>query len=225
MADSMFANVVLNNIKDIMLIFTEIFNIMPDAIILGTGFFSFITASSQFFILFVTLLESLGIYYGINKINKFLGVFVETSKKNPKCKISFANTTLNSLAISRENTHFTFPSYHIYTITVFISYLLTNLMYFKDNIEVLNKDSFASRLAVAAVPLLILLFISISYRLFNRCESSSVLLWTMFLAMIIGFLLFEQNKSLFGNQGINILGIPLLYNVTADGNPIYLCNS
>jgi len=223
--DSVFSNVVLNNLKHIMLVFSEIFNIMPDAIILGTGFFSFITASSQFFILFLTLLESLGIYYGINKINKFLGVFVETSKKNPKCKTSFANTTLNSLAISRENTHFTFPSYYIYTITVFISYLLTNLMHFKDNLEVLNKDSFTSRLGVAAVPLLILLFLSISYRLFNRCESSSVLLWTMFLAMIIGFLLFEQNKGLFGNEGLNILGIPLLYNVTADGNPIYLCNS
>ena len=223
--DGGLVNGIGNNIKYIMLIIIEIFNIMPDAIILGTGFFSFITASSQLFILFLTLLESLGIYYGIHKINKFLGVFVETSKKNPKCKISFVNTTLNSIAISKESTHFTFPSYHVYTISFFISYLLTNLMYFKDNIEVLNKDSFASRLAIAAVPLLIILFLSISYRLLNRCESSSVLFWTLFLGMIIGFLLFEQNKSLFGNQGINILGIPLLYNVTADGNPIYLCNS
>ena len=98
-------------------------------------------------------------------------------------------------------------------------------MHFKDNLEVLNKDSFASRLAVAVVPLLIILFLSISYRLINRCESSSVLFWTMILGIIIGFLLFEQNKEFFGNQGINLLGIPLLYNVTADGNPIYLCNS
>ena len=124
--DSQYNNGLTNIINHLMLILTEIFNIMPDAIILGTGFFSFITASSQFFILFVTLLESLGIYYGIHKINKFLGVFVETSKKNPKCKVSFANTTLNSLAISKETTHFTFPSYHIYTISFFISYLLIN---------------------------------------------------------------------------------------------------
>ena len=222
--DSQYNNGLTNIINHLMLILTEIFNIMPDAIVLGTGFFSFITSSSQFFILFVTLLESLGIYYGIHKINKFLGVFVETSKKNPKCKVSFANTTLNSLAISKETTHFTFPSYHIYTISFFISYLLINLMYFKNNLEVLNKDSFTSRLGVAAVPLLIVLFLSISYRLINRCESSSVLFWTMFLGILIGYLLFEQNKELFGNQGINILGIPLLYNVTADGNPIYLCN-
>jgi hypothetical protein len=222
--DGGLVNGIGNSIKHTILILIEIFNIMPDAIILGTGFFSFITASSQFFILFLTLLESLGIYYGINKINKFLGVFVEVSKKNPKCKVSFANTTLNSLAISKETTHFTFPSYHVYTISFFISYLLINLMYFKDNLEVLNKDSFASRLAVAAVPLLIVLFLSISYRLINRCESSSVLFWTMVLGVLIGYLLFEQNKELFGNQGINILGIPLLYNVTADGNPIYVCN-
>jgi hypothetical protein len=221
--DTRVGNGTTNIIKHMMLVLTEIFNIMPDAIILGTGFFSFITVSPQFFILFLTLLESLGIYYGITIINKFLGVFVETSKKNPKCKISFLNTTLNSLSISKENEHFSFPSYNIYIISVFISYLLVNLMHFKNNLEVLNKDSFTSRLAVAAVPLFILLFFCLSYRLFNRCESSSVLFITLILGMIIGFLLFEQNKSLFGNQGINILGIPLLYNVTADGNPIYLC--
>lgn len=221
--DTRVGNGTTNIIKHMMLVLTEIFNIMPDAIILGTGFFSFITASSQFFILFLTLLESLGIYYGITIINKFLGVFVETSKKNPKCKISFLNTTLNSLSITKENENFSFPSYNIYIISVFISYLLVNLTHFKNNLEVLNKDSFTSRLAVAAVPLFILLFLCLSYRLFNRCESSSVLFITLILGMIIGFLLFEQNKSLFGNQGINILGIPLLYNVTADGNPIYLC--
>ena len=46
---------------------------------------------------------------------------------------------------------------------------------------------------------------------------------TVPIGLVVGFLLVRQNISLLGPTSINLLGIPLLRNRTADGKKLYVC--
>jgi hypothetical protein len=204
----------------------EIMRIFPDALLWGAGFLAFVTSSFPFAIFFLTLLESLGLYFGIRQFNTWLGVITERNTKNSfeqKCKTGFTSVTLNSLSMFGSDHLLAFPSAPIYIMSVAISYTLSMLMTFKNELETLGT-SYASRLYMSAIGLSSMLFLLMAYRSIRGCDSFTVIILSAVLGLAIGAILLKQNKLILGNSGINMLGIPLLYNSTASGNPLYVCN-
>jgi hypothetical protein len=51
-----------------------------------------------------------------------------------------------------------------------------------------------------------------------------IIVMSLIIGLLIGALLLQQNRILLGNSSINMIGIPLLYNATTSGSPIYICN-
>ena len=68
-----------------------------------------------------------------------------------------------------------------------------------------------------------IIFLFILFRLFFNCESFGVMFMSVVIGLVIGVLLVRQNVRLFGPQSINLIGIPLLRNRTADGKKLYVC--
>jgi len=204
----------------------EIIRIFPDALIWGIGFFSLITLSSAYGVFFITLIESLAIYYGIRKINTWLGIIPDSLSVNGallKCRTGFSSVTLHSLSLFGSDKQLAFPSAPIYIVSVAVSYMLSMLMVFKDELQALGT-SYASRLYLSATGLSSILFLLMAYRSYNTCDSFIVIIASLLIGIGVGALLLQQNKLIIGESGINMLGIPLLYNSTASGNPIYVCN-
>jgi hypothetical protein len=45
------------------------------------------------------------------------------------------------------------------------------------------------------------------------------------MAMIVGAIFFYVNKSLFGEEAMNFLGLPYLMSKDSQGAPIYICSA
>ena len=204
----------------------EIVRIFPDALIWGIGFISIITASFPFGVFFITLLESLGIYYGIRSFNTWLGIFPEHTIPNASlltCRTGFLSVTLNSLSLFGSDKQLAFPSAPIYIVSVAVAYILSMLITFKKDLESLGT-AFASRLYMSSVGLSSMLFLLMAYRSVYTCDPFMVIVTSLILGLLVGSVLLQQNRALLGSSGINMLGIPLLHNSTASGSPIYVCN-
>ena len=204
----------------------EVVRIFPDALIWGIGFLSIITASFPFGVLFFTLLESLGIYYGLRSFNTWIGMFTDgitRESANLKCRTGFASVTVQSLSLFGSERSLAFPSAPIYIVSVATSYILSMLITFKNNLETLGT-SFASRLYLSAIGLSSILFLLMAYRSLFNCDTFVVILLSLISGLAVGAILLQQNRLIFGESGINMLGIPLLYNSMANGNPMYVCN-
>jgi hypothetical protein len=63
----------------------------------------------------------------------------------------------------------------------------------------------------------------LAFRLYTGCDNFLTLAMTFIVAFIVGIGLVELNQALFGTEAINMIGIPLLKNRTANGQPIYVC--
>ena len=205
----------------------EILRIFPDGIIWGIGFFSVFTFSYQFGIFFIALIEALLIYYGIHNLNTYLGIITDASISKSitslTCKTGFAGVTLQTLSLFGLHKGFAFPSAPIYIVTVAISYILSTMLVLKNDLESLGVD-YSSRLYLSAIGLSSLFGIFTIFRSFNGCDTLFNILVSAIIGLIIGAVLLQQNKLLLGKDGINILGIPLLYGRTASGNELYICN-
>jgi len=207
-------------------VLAEIIRIFPDALVWGIGFFSLITLSFPFGVFFIALLESIAIYYGLRSGNTWLGVFPERVTKDAsylKCRTGFASVTVESLSLFGSERLLAFPSAPIYIVSVAVSYILSMLITFKKELETLGTD-YASRLYLSAVGLSSILFLLMAYRSYYSCDSFIVIILSLVVGLCVGAVLLQQNKLLAGTSAINMLGIPLLYNSTASGNPMYVCN-
>ena len=204
----------------------EVIRIFPDALIWGIGFFSMITLSYPFFVFFITLVEALVVYYGLRSFNTWLGVIPERVTKDAsylKCRTGFSSLTVESLSLFGSERLLAFPSAPIYMVSVAVSYILSMLMTFKNELELLGT-SYASRLYLSAIGLSSMLFLLMAYRSLNSCDTFMVIVASLITGLAVGAVILQQNKILGGNASINMLGIPLLYNSTASGSPMYVCN-
>ena len=204
----------------------EIIRILPDALIWGMGFLALVTASTPFGIFFLTLLEAVAIYYGIRSFNTWLGIIpdrVSTNASLLACRSGFSSVTIHTLSLFGLDKQLAFPSAGIYIVSVAVSYILSMMITFKKELETLGT-AFASRLYLSAIGLSSILFLLMAYRAFNSCDSFIIIIATLLTGLAVGAVLLQQNKLVTGKSGINMLGIPLLYNSTASGNPLYVCN-
>jgi hypothetical protein len=207
-------------------VITEVIRIFPDALIWGIGFFSTITLSYPFFVLFISLIEALIIYYGLRSFNTWLGVLPERVTKDAsylKCRTGFSSVTVESLSLFGSDRLLAFPSAPIYIVSVAVSYILSMLITFKNELELLGT-SYASRLYLSTIGLSSLLFLLMAYRSVYSCDTFIVIVASLIIGLAVGALILQQNRLLGGEKSINMLGIPLLYNSTASGSPMYVCN-
>lgn len=104
------------------------------------------------------------------------------------------------------------------------SYIFNTLSRQSKELEMLGP-AYSSRFYISMILLSSFLFALGFYRLYNGCDGPAVILVSILLGAIVGAVLVFQNRRLFGEEAINLMGIPLLRNRTAGGKPLYICPS
>jgi hypothetical protein len=203
----------------------EMIRIFPDGIIMGMGFFALITLSVPYGVFFGSLLESLLPFFGLRMLNNYLG-FVDTSKVAPstQCVSGFMSNNIESLTMFGSSMASKFPSSHLYIISVASSYVMSILMRFSDELEIMGPN-YSSRFYIAALSLPIFILFVALFRIYFGCDDFGSLFFSIVFGIIVGTVLVEQNYRLFGLSSLNIVGIPVLHKRTADGAKLYICPS
>jgi hypothetical protein len=107
-------------------------------------------------------------------------------------------------------------------ISVAAAYIFTTLNKQSKELQALGP-AYSSRYYSSAIFLLMIVALFIIFRLFFQCDGFGVLIMSMVIGLSVGTILVQQNERLFGAQSINLIGIPLLRNRTADGKKLYVC--
>lgn len=206
--------------------------IFPDAIFWGTGFIAFVTLSYPFGVFFVSMIEGTAIYHGLNILNESLQIFSRNTLSSGKCRTGFADVTLRSISIFDREFKPNYLSASLFITSYIAAYIVGILIYLKDELEILgitngpnkNGEQYTIRKEVSIIFFATVIFILMSYRLYNRCDSPVNIVVSVLLGFIFGALVVYQNSKIFGKQSLNLLGIPLLRKRTAEGEDLYVCS-
>jgi hypothetical protein len=209
-----------NSLVDVCL---EMIRIFPDGLVLVVGLFSLVTLSVPYGTFFLVLLESVGIFTILNSFNIVeplpITGSVDPKDRSDKCTSGYRNKFMDIFSILGKNQSL---SSSLFILSVATSYIVTTLFSLKTELETFGKN-FVTRFyySIIGLPLFVLMFI-----LFNmtyKCFSLASITLSVFLGLVTGILLCALHLKIFGKEAINIIGIPLLYEKTADGSPLYIC--
>lgn len=207
----------------------ECMRIFPDALVVGSGIYALLTQSMAYAILFGSLVEASLVFRLIklfaNYVNITGRIVPSTDSLMHKCRSGFQTPTptLESLSMfGQEPLGVPFPSSPLFMLSTASSYVFTTLSKQRKELEALGP-AYASRYYASAFFLLVLICLFMVFRISFNCESIGILVISSILGLIVGNLLVEQNVRLFGAQSINLVGVPLLRNRTADGKKLYVC--
>lgn len=205
---------------------TEVFRLFPDGLLLGSGIFALVTQNLAYTMFFIVVLESMAMNIGLNKLFSFidLGRTKMTSKSiDQACRSGFQSPTAEGLANMFELGGLSgFPSTHLFVAASAVSYIIFSMQEVVKELSALGPEY--SQRYYTGIALSILLLLLIFWNRFsNSCEGFGVLLVSLVLGIFIGWLLMQQNLTLVGREGVNILNIPLFKYKDIQGNPIYIC--
>jgi len=102
------------------------------------------------------------------------------------------------------------------------AYMITSMIHLSQELEVLGPE-YTSRFYIASIFLPLILLVVSVYRVYYECDAFTTIIATALVGAIVGMLLVEQNRRLFGNSSLNLMGIPLLSKRTATGDKLYVC--
>ena len=201
--------------------------IFPDAIFWGTGFIAFVTLSYPFGVFFASMIEGTAIYHGLNILNESLQIFSRNTLSSGKCRTGFADVTLRSISIFEREFKPNYLSASLFITSYIAAYIVGMLLYLKDELEILGTtygEEYSIRKEVSVIFFATVIFILMSYRLYNRCDSPVNIVVSVLLGFVFGALVIYQNSKILGKQSLNLLGIPLLRKRTAEGEDLYVCS-
>jgi hypothetical protein len=215
--------------KTIVPVTLEMMRLFPDGLVIASGLYALITLSYANGIFFGSMLEATVIFrfiQGFAAYTNMAGNMAPSSDAfSSTCKTGFSHPTATIGMMSMfgdDPLANPFPSAPIFMLSTAASYIFTSLNYQSKELEALGL-SYSSRYYVSAMLLLILLGIFVAFRLTFNCDSFGLVMVTIPIGLILGPILVYQNSRLFGPTSINMLGIPLLRNRTADGKKLYVC--
>jgi hypothetical protein len=205
----------------------EMGRIFPDALVLGIGFFSLITLSFPYFIFFVGLAESLLVFHGLRSANEYFN-FIDTKlpgySQTKACRSGFSGLSMGTLSMFGSGILSGFPSSALYIVSVACTYIITAMMNFSAEIQLLGEDA-TSKWWTSLISSMLLIISLMLFRITYSCDTFINVIVSIFIGVMVGGLIVLQNSKLFGLSSLNILGVPILKQRTADGGTLYVCPS
>jgi hypothetical protein len=197
---------------------SEIHSLMPDSILFGSLLLYFLTQNVPFGIFSVFIFEMV---LSHRMISWMFSQSVGSSRSiDLPCRVGFKTAQYN---FQRIFSHDPYPSYAVFSITSIATYLGLATNEFSKTLEAMGQE-WASRSTVAYVfiALFVVAFILVRYIV---CDSISEILIALVCAIIVGVIFFSINKTIFGIESMNFLGLPYMISKEKTGSSIYVCSS
>ena len=204
---SMLQDFFTKNIIDVVL---ETAQILPDGLVIMTGLYALLTLSASFAVMFGGLVESVAIFQAIQRAALYLGIS-DSALSDSKCRTGFRSPDLTTLSMFSRDLRPSFPSAPLYILSVAAAYIFSSLNAQSEELQALGA-AYSSRYYISITLLCTLILVFMLFRLYNGCDNFAVVVTTVPIGLVIGALVFEQNRRLFGPTMVNLLGIPLIAN-------------
>lgn len=200
----------------------EIHRLMPDSLLFGSLLMYFLTHNFSFgvFAVFVfeTTLSHRLIHWLIAQ-----SVGVEPRSNEIKCRVGYTSEQFDAKRIF---SHDPYPSYGVFSITAIATYLGLATKEFSETREAMGPQ-WQSRSIVAYVFITLLVLAFVLVRLFfSSCNDTfGEICLAAFAAILVGFAFYSFNKSVFGKEAMNFLGLPFMVSKGDKNDPIYVCTN
>lgn len=200
----------------------EIHRLMPDSLLFGSLLMYFLTHNFSFgvFAVFVfeTTLSHRLIHWLIAQ-----SVGVEPRPVAVKCRTGYISEQFDAKRIF---SHDPYPSYGVFSITAIATYLGLATKEFSETREAMGPQ-WQSRSIVAYVFITLLVLAFVLVRLFlSECpDTFGEICLAAFAAILVGFAFYSFNKSVFGKEAMNFLGLPFMVSKGDKNDPIYVCTN
>ncbi len=200
--------------------------LLPDSLLFGSAILALVTQSFSMAIFFLTLIETAGINYGIQTLFTYMDrarLLPTLQSATPICRSGFVTKTAETFtSLVASDVKSSFPSPSLFFLSTASAYIIGSLYSLQQELEALGPE-YSSRFYIAVYATFLLLLGISFYRLYNGCETVGIVTMSLIAGGLVGGLLLVQNMYLFGRDSINLIGIPLLIERTADKKPIYIC--
>jgi hypothetical protein len=204
----------------------EQFRLLPDSILFGSAILAFLTQSFPMVIFFVSMMETAGIQAGLQSLFSYLDanrLIPSAAAATPQCRSGFMKSTLESVSVmAGSSIPSAYPSPPLFFLSTACAYVLSSLYGLRDELEGLGSEYSARFYFAIAASFFFLLMITF-YRLANSCETVGIATMSLLMGGFLGSLLVLQNWMLFGKDSVNLIGVPLLRERSAEKKPIYVC--
>jgi len=202
----------------------ESLRLLPDSIVLGTIILAGLSMCKSYGVLVFTMVE---LMLGQRLLSNIIGGIAPIGAGNDAlhmvCQPGFSFP--NAMRISLLETigiPSMFPSPVMFFLSAVISYMIAAMNEFSREIKSLGGD-LSTRTMVGVVMGMMLLFAMLGFRYSYGCESFGTLLVSLMLGGAAGVALVQQNKALFGRDGVNVLNLPMIKSMEERGKPMYVC--
>lgn len=201
--------------------FEEINRLLPDSILFGSLLMYIITQNPTFSVLALFVVELMLAHKGISIMDESV-----TGKSPVKQQDSKCNPGYRALRISIERIFMNnkWPSMGVFSISGLATYFIAAMTSYKETLESMGS-AWNTRYWVSLGLTLAFVLLFILLRLIKGCESWTEIGIAMLFGIAIGIAGFFLNKTLFGDESMNFLGLPYLINKdTQKEQPIYICS-
>lgn len=197
----------------------ELQRLVPDSLLFGSFIMYFLSGNTTWGVLTLFLFEAVilahtGLATAFQAYQGFIG-----GRKDDACRPGFRQARID---LTRFFIRDRYPSISLFSIGAIATYFASTIGYFTDTLRAMGTE-WQSRITVSYIFIVLLLVLFVLIHNLSGCESMSEISIALISGVIVGILLFYINFLMFGAEGINILGLPLLVDKAQTANPIYVC--
>lgn len=196
----------------------EIYSLMPDSLLYGSLFLYILTQNMPYGVFSLFIFE-------ISLIHRLISWMFSESVgasrpvTNPRCRAGFK---IPQYAYERMISRDQYPAFSIFSISSIATYMGLSINEFTDTMVEMGPD-WQKRIIVAYTFIAFMCIAFLSMRVFYCGDQLGEIMVAVFLAIMVGFLLFHLHKTLFGLESVNFLGLPYLVKKDEKGKNIYVC--
>jgi hypothetical protein len=196
----------------------EIHSLIPDSILFGSLLLYFLTHHLAIGVFSIFLMEMIGSHRLISWIFS-QSVGPSRSSMPMGCRAGYKTPQYQ---YQRIFSHEAYPSYSVFSIGAIATYLGLSTSEFAPTMDEMGREwSTRSTVAYSFIGAFLLAFViarSIG------CESFTEIMISLLLSFIVGLIFYFVNRSLFGIESVNFLGLPYMVQRDQTGSPIYVCS-
>ena len=208
------ANIPGNILKSVL----EIHSLIPDSILFGSLLLYFLTHHLAIGIFSVFLIEMIGSHRLISWIFS-QSVGPSRSPMSMSCRAGYKTPQYQ---YQRIFSHEAYPSYSVFSVGAIATYLGLSTNEFASTMEEMGREwTIRTSVAYSFIASFVIVFIlarSIG------CESITEILVAFLLSIVVGCIFYFVDRSIFGIEGVNFLGLPYMVSKDEQGSPIYVCS-
>ena len=199
----------------------ELHRMMPDSLLFGSFLLYVLTQHAPFGVFALFVLE---LILSHKLVGWIITQSVGSSPVKDASEACRAGYRIGRMDFRRLFSHNSYPSFGMFSIAGVVTYLTRSMGTFSETLDAMGPV-WSSRKIVAMIFAICLLLAVIGGRLYAQCEPLGEIILAGALGVGAGLLFYSLHLAVFGEQGMNFLGLPYLVTKESQGTPIYVCST